>query len=213
MEGFWLVSYVALWLFMVVIGCIVLALARQIGILHARLGPVGARMINAGPEIGDAAPSIKAIDIAGRSVTLGAQRGKRTLLLFLSPGCPRCGELLPALRTWHHTESNDLEIVLVSQEPDREANEAFIAQHQLTAIPFVISQDLGVQYHIGIIPYAVLVDRLGRVRAKGLVNNAPHLESLLNAEEIGHPSVQSAIGVRQQVANGPIELRSDARHP
>lgn len=211
MEGLWLASYVALWLFVVVLGCVVLALARQVGIVHTRLGPVGARMINAGPEIGDPAPPLDAIDIVGRTVTLAALRGKKTLLLFVSPSCPQCGELLPAVRTWHRTERDDLEIVLVSQEADREANQAFVAQHQLTGIPFIISRDLAIQYRVGIVPYAVLVDREARVRTKGIVNNPAHLESLLNAEEIGHPSIQSALEARQQLANGPVVLTRGAR--
>lgn len=206
MEGFWFFSYVALWLFAVVLGCVTLALARQIGILHARLGPVGARMINPGLEIGDPAPSLDVIDIAGRTVTLGTEYGKRTLLLFVSPGCPQCGELLPAVRTWSRTERDDLEIVLVSQEPDYESNEAFVAQHHLTGLSVVISRDLAMQYRIGVIPYAVLVDREGRVRSKGLVNNSAHLESLLNAEEMGHPSIQSVREAHHQLMDGPIPV-------
>jgi methylamine dehydrogenase accessory protein MauD len=194
------------------VACVALALARQIGILHARIGPMGARMTNAGPEIGDAAPPLDVVDIAGRAVTLAAERGKRTLLLFVSPGCPQCAELLPAVRTWHRTERDRVEIVLVSQDPEHESNETFVAQHHLTAIPVIISHELAMQYRIGVLPYAVLVDQHGRVRSKGLVNNPAHLESLLNAEELGHPSIQSALQEEHQRVDGPIALTHGNGH-
>jgi len=40
------------------------------------------------------------------------------------------------------------------------------------------------------LPYAVLLDAAGIVRAKGLVNTREHLESLLEAHERGVASVQ-----------------------
>ena len=40
------------------------------------------------------------------------------------------------------------------------------------------------------LPYAVLLDERGVIRAKGLVNNREQLESLFNAKEIGVASVQ-----------------------
>jgi hypothetical protein len=51
-TGIWLISYVALWLLVTLLLLAVFTLARQVGILHTRLGPVGARMVNAGLEIG-----------------------------------------------------------------------------------------------------------------------------------------------------------------
>lgn len=216
MEGLWLVSHISQWFFMVVLGSVLLALARQIGILHMRLGPAGALMGNPGLEIGEPVPSLEVTDIHGRLVTLGSQRLRRTLLLFLSPGCPRCSELLPILRTWHQTEGDDLEIVLISQELDRDTNLSFITQHRVGQIPYVISRDLAVQYRVGVLPYAIVVDRAGHVRAKGLVNDPTHLESLLNAEELGHPSIQSVIDAAHKSQDGTVkraEEISDARTP
>ena len=37
-------------------------------------------------------------------------------------------------------------------------------------------------YEVGRLPYAVLVDAAGIVRAKGLVNSREHLESLFEAD-------------------------------
>ena len=43
---------------------------------------------------------------------------------------------------------------------------------------------------MGRLPYAVLVDAAGIVRAKGLVNSREHLESLFEAHERGVASLQ-----------------------
>ena len=47
------------------------------------------------------------------------------------------------------------------------------------------------------LPYAVLLDREGVVRAKGLVNSREHLESLLAAQEAGVASLQEFLVRRQ----------------
>ncbi len=207
METPWLVSYIALWFFVALEGLVLLALARQIGFLHVRLGPAGARMMNPGLQIGDPAPPLAMYDIFGRHVTLGVARGKRTLLVFVSSRCPACKELMPGLRALHRTE-NSLEIVLISSEADVEASRKVVRDNRLSPIPFVTSNDLSIRYQVGMTPYAVLVDQEGKVRAKGLVNNLPHLESLLNAEELGHPSIESFLGQREQQFVGP-EIASE----
>ena len=43
MSGWWLASYLVLWALVIALAVLVLALARQIGTLHLRLGPRGAR--------------------------------------------------------------------------------------------------------------------------------------------------------------------------
>lgn len=53
MTGVWLVSYLLLWVVLGLLILVTLALARQIGILHRRIPPIGARTANPGPDIGD----------------------------------------------------------------------------------------------------------------------------------------------------------------
>lgn len=208
MQGLWLISYGGLWLLVVLEGLVLLALARQIGILHARLGPVGARLMNSGPEIGDVAPLLDVPDLAGRRITLGDARAKRTLLVFVTLTCSSCEQLLSGLRAWRRTEQTSLEIVLVTAMEDRAEAREFVARHRLESFPLVLSRELTMQYRIGTVPYAILVDREGRVRAKGLVNNVAHVESLLNAEEIGHPSIQSYLEARDGRHDAPEVLTS-----
>ena len=53
-----------------------------------------------------------------------------------------------------------------------------------------VSAPLGVTYEVAKLPYAVLIDGAGILRAKGLVNTREHLDSLFEAKERGVASIQ-----------------------
>ena len=78
---------------------LVFALARQIGILHTRLAPAGALTTSEGPTIGEAAPKLALRDMSNRPVQIGGPAEQPTLVLFVSPTCPICKELLPVAQS------------------------------------------------------------------------------------------------------------------
>lgn len=195
MTGIWLASYAILWLLMLLLTLVVIALARQIGLLHKRLRPVGARMTNSGPEIGDRMSGlIKGLDIWGQVIELQVKPLRQTRLVFVSPRCTSCGELAPALRSLWKSERARLDLVIIGIRGEVEENRSFVAQYKLDRIPFAISRTAAHEYSITTTPYGVLIDQQSSIRAKGIVNNIDHLESLLNAAELGHPSWDSLMG-------------------
>lgn len=191
MNGIWLVSYLALWLLAALLVLVVAVLARQIGLLHRRLAPSGARMENEGPEIGEVVPELTALDLEGREVTLGSVRRKQTLLLFISATCPTCEELMPAVRSVWKSERNSTEVLMVTLGTDEKRNRDFVARHKLLDIPLIVSESVALQYRVSSPPYGVLVDESRTVRAKGVVNHLEHLESLINAAHSGYPSMEN----------------------
>src|SRR5213079_1470051 len=122
-----LVSNAVLWMVVVLLACVVAALARQIGVLHERVAPAGALMVGKGPAVGEPAPVVRTLDLAGTVRDLGAPgaEGRSTLLFFLSPTCPVCKALLPVLRQVARRESDWLGIVLAS-DGARDEHEAFV---------------------------------------------------------------------------------------
>jgi methylamine dehydrogenase accessory protein MauD len=206
MSGIWLVSYIALWLILLVLTATTIVLARQIGLLNIRLGPVGARMTNAGPDIGEQALTMEVLDHKGRIINLGGNRDRSTLMVFTVPGCKACGELAPALISIHKSEHLVLDIILISLGGGVKENLEFIEQHKLSKCPYVTSLDVGIKYGITTTPYALLVDREGVVRSKGIVNNIEHLESLLNAENFEYIGRNNHI--RSQYAEAEITART-----
>ncbi|HFT8005927.1 TPA: methylamine dehydrogenase accessory protein MauD [Burkholderia cenocepacia] len=188
------VSTALLWVAVLALGAICLALVRQIGILYERIMPAGALMIDKGPAVGAIAPTFELTDIRGAHVKVGGidASGKATLLFFLSPTCPVCKKLLPLLPSLQASEATPVNIVLAS-DGDADEHTRFARKYDLGRFPYVLSQELGLAYQIGKLPYAVLLDETGTVRAKGLVNTREHLESLFEAKERGVASLQQFV--------------------
>jgi methylamine dehydrogenase accessory protein MauD len=189
------VSNFVLWIAVLALLLVVFALARQIGILYERVSPMGALMMDTGPKVGASAPVLALADLDGRPVNVGAPSPRSTLLFFVSPTCPVCKKLLPVVKSAAVSERRWLSIVLAS---DGEADEhrRFVKRAGLAAFPYVLSQEHGVTFHVSKLPYAVLLDEHGVVRAKGLVNSREQLDSLFTAKELGFASIQDFVAER-----------------
>ena len=186
-----IVSNLLLWALVLVLAAVVFALVRQIGVLHERVAPAGALVGRSGPAVGTTAPRFDLTDWTGLPRQIGGPRpdGKSTLLAFVSPTCPVCKTLLPVLESVAHAERRPVRLVLASDGP-RAEHEAFVAEQRLADRVYVLSTELGLAYQVGKLPYAVLIDGDGVIRARGLVNTREHLESLFEAMERGVGSVQ-----------------------
>jgi methylamine dehydrogenase accessory protein MauD len=185
------VSNVLLWLLLLALSALVFALLRQIGVLHERVAPAGALLGAETPRPGERAPVLELEDRAGRMLRVGGSdpQGRSTLLLFVSPSCPVCKTLLPAVRSLRAGEAGRLRLVLASDGP-RAEHERFVRRERLEDESYVLSAALGLAYQVGRLPHAVLLDESGVVRARGLVNTREHLESLFEAQRQGVASVQ-----------------------
>ncbi|MEJ1158326.1 methylamine dehydrogenase accessory protein MauD [Prosthecomicrobium sp. N25] len=188
MEGL-VVAVALLWVLVIVLAVVVFALARQVGVLFERVAPMGALMTDAGPKVGEAAPRLDLLTLTGGHVHLGSPSARSTLVFFLSPTCPVCKKLLPVLKSARAAEAPWLDIVLAS-DGDRPAHDVFVREKGLESFPYVLSTELGMAFRVSRLPFAILVDGGGVVRAKGLINNREQLESLFNAKELAVPSIQ-----------------------
>jgi methylamine dehydrogenase accessory protein MauD len=177
------------WVAIAALAVTVLALARQVGLLHERMAPMGALTMDSGPKAGSPAPAFAIRDLNQGTVSIGSVSGRTQLLFFLSPTCPVCKKLLPILRAIAADEHGTTDVVLASDGPADE-HLAFYRREKLDPFRYVLSSELGMTYHIGRLPYAVVIGPDGRIAAKGLVNNREQIESLLVAQELGVGSLQ-----------------------
>lgn len=171
----------------------VIALARQIGILHTRLAPAGALMTSAGPQLGEKISDMTIPDIHGTPVEIGTtgsrtNAGKAQLLLFVSPTCPICKDLVPTAKSMARSEN--VSLVFGSDGGQAEKHLQYIEKMDLQKYPYIVSLELGMRFEVGKLPYAVLIDDTGTLRSKGLVNSREHLESLVLAMQSGYESIQ-----------------------
>ncbi|HEV3474746.1 MAG TPA: methylamine dehydrogenase accessory protein MauD [Actinomycetota bacterium] len=172
--GWWAASYVVLWILVILLTILVVALARQVGVLHLRLGPRGALEIDEeGPPLGEAPPPVNGTDTEGRAVTIGGP-GQGQLVLFVSPECSLCRTVLPSLPVAARAAGLTPRVVM-------DAPAAGETDHEVGPdVPVVPDPLLAEAYRIPGTPYVVAIDAAGVVRAKGTVNNLEQMEGLVD---------------------------------
>jgi len=188
-----IISTAMLWIAVVALAATVYALVRQIGVLHERIAPAGALTLSGGLQAGEPAPELTLVTLTGEPLTLGAsaRAGRGLLLFFLSPTCPVCQSLLPVVRRMANEERAWLDVVLASDGSTLPEHQAYVKDKGLDAFPYVVSQELGVAFGVGKLPYAALLDNRGVLAAKGIVNTREHLESLLEALRLGFANLNA----------------------
>jgi hypothetical protein len=158
MTGWWAAAFLVQWVLLVVLAVVVVALARQVGTLHLRLGPRGALEIDTeGPTLGEAPPPMPATAADESRVMLGGP-GPRRVVLFSSPTCGVCREVAPAL-PMAAAAARFAPVVLHDPQAERD-------------------------WDVPGTPYVVVLDEAGVVRAKGTVNNLEQVEGLLDTAEL-----------------------------
>ena len=154
MSGWWAAAFVVQWVLLAMLAVVVVALARQIGVLHLRLDPLGALEVDdEGPPLGDA-PEIRTARAPEGTPTRVGGPGPRRLLAFVSPTCPICERLLPSLPA--------------------------AARAGGLAAQVVSDPDLELAYRVPGVPFLVVLDELGAVRSKGTVNSLEQIEGLID---------------------------------
>ncbi|KQN04944.1 methylamine utilization protein MauD [Sphingobium sp. Leaf26] len=188
-----IIAQILSWVVLLALGVGLLAVARQVGVLHIRVAPAGALATSGGPAVGDAIVKIDARTIEGAPVTIGghAHDTALRLLMFVSAQCPLCKNIIPMAKSFARDERVTLTFV---GDDDVAAQRAMIAQHGLDGYAFVNGPDAGQAYGVAKLPFAVLLDAEGTILSKGLVNSREHLESLIVAHEMGIATVQDYIG-------------------
>lgn len=157
MTGWWAAAFVVQWILVVMLCVVVVALARQVGTLHLRLGPRGALEIDSeGPPLGEAPPP-RSVRLDGGEQTILGGPGAARLVLFVSPTCSICQEVKPSVPA--AASSAGLAAQLV-HDPDAER-----------------------MWNVPGTPFAVVMDPTGVVRAKGTVNTMEQLEGLVDTAE------------------------------
>lgn len=185
------------WISLAGLGLVVLGLARQIGVLHHRLGPAGALMLSKGVKVGQPSPEFRLQSIEGAEVVLGGRNasGQSTLVLFVAPDCPVCASLIPTIKSIAKTETGRTRVVFAS-DGDPETHRRYRAEKGLEGMPYVLSGRLGMSYSIGKLPYAVLIDQDGTIAGQGLVNTREHIESLFEAQHLKIATIQDYLALQ-----------------
>jgi hypothetical protein len=147
--GVWIASYVLLWVAVLVLGTAVIALLRQIGVLHTRLRPLGTHFASEGPERLAPAPAAELFPYGSTALTV---------LAFTSPTCEICHALEPGLRALDD-QYDELRLELV--------------EHGAATL------SLFTAFNVTSTPYFVTVDSAGIVQARGVANTLEQIEVMI----------------------------------
>jgi len=197
-----IVSNAILWIVVIVLALVVLALARQVGILHERVAPAGALMPTSGPKVGELTDALSVADVNGQTVSVGgpSDAGLNTLILFISPTCPVCKSLVPTAKSLAGAEKCRLQLVFASDGDKLEQHQAYTRDLAIERYPYVLSEKLGMSFEVSKLPFAVLIGADGTLKSKGLVNTREHLESLIEAMDSGIATLQEYVGMAGEEA-------------
>jgi methylamine dehydrogenase accessory protein MauD len=198
------ISNIVLWILVVVLALLVFALTRQVGILHERVAPAGALQPTSGPKVGELTEAIELTDLVGSKLSIGGadSDGLASFVLFISPSCPVCKSLVPTAKALVNSEKSRIRLIFASDgaesEKELDRHRAYVKDLRIDDYPYVLSELLGMTYHVSKLPFALLIGRDGSLHSKGLVNTREHMESLIESMDSGIATVQEYVGAQSQ---------------
>jgi peroxiredoxin len=133
-------------------------------------------------QVGEAAPALALPDLNGATVRLEDFRGARTLVVFWSPDCTFCEQMLEDLKRIEANPPAHAPRLLVVAKGSVEANRAAGLNS-----PVVIDSDFAVSQRFGAngTPSAVLIDERGHI-ASEVAAGAPRILALVGMKPAPH---------------------------
>ena len=184
MTGPFLVSYVVLWVLVVVEFVAIFALYNHFGqmALSSREGRV-----QQGPPEGLTLKQSDLSDVRGRTVTLPLDVA--SLVLFTSIDCQPCKKLLPHIDALSAAR-DDVKVVVICKGQDDEVEKWAAPLDPGIVLIADPEHQISSRYGIGVTPFCVVTDASGVVQGKGVVNDGGDLDQAA-ARAVASQVVQS----------------------
>lgn len=189
-------------------------LLRQHGRVLVRLDMLEAALQRAGIElehedregvpIGSEAPGFALPGLDGATVSLEDLRagGRAVALVFMSPNCGPCEELMPGLARWQSDSADDLKIAVISSGPVSAVRE-IVEEHDLDLVLVDDDRVVSRLYDAVATPSAVLIGADGTV-ASGVAGGRGGVEALLR--RASEPAPPTRAGLPLGTEAPPISL-------
>lgn len=174
MNGFFLASYVALWVLVVVLAVAVLALYNHFGAMYLSSREGRATQ---GPAIGTRPAGFTATALDGRELVVPS--GRPLLMLLASTDCPECAKLKSPLQSAAVEHAGELDVVVLCGGPPARVSEW--ARGLESPVRVVADRNFrrAAALGVGITPFVLGLDGDGVVRTRGLLNGEEGLAHAL----------------------------------
>lgn len=178
MNSFFWISYAILWILVVPLVILNLVLFRQLGIMV--MGT--ARGVNqSGIPVGNKMPRATTTTLQGAKWSTGELIGRPSLMLFGSPTCKECAEILPDFQRIAMM-NNVKPILLLFSSADLALD--YVRKIAYDDEVLIVSSEFANHLDVQVTPYAYAVDANGTIRHKGLVNSREQLEAYAKASRV-----------------------------
>jgi hypothetical protein len=179
MTGIMLWSYALLWILILVVAGMLAGLIYVVADLIRRVGPDRGPVVpNDGLKIGSRAPMLGGAEVrTGRAVQLSDYDGRSVAVVFLSPTCKPCVELVPHLNEMAKYQRNVPILVVVLQ------GHGFDYAHALTDRILLLGDAEGklqAAWEVERTPLTYVINADGTVRMKSVSNDLLDLEDTLD---------------------------------
>lgn len=150
----------------------VIALTRQVGLLHLRLGPQHR------PHPGGPQPGSRLRLDPTRDLPRTGPAPDLVLLGFVRPGCSTCATVLPAFSAAAAEMAGHEKVMLVSDAGETTARD-YLAAHGVS-VPVITGPHLLSANGIPAVPFAVVTDGAGKVLDAHTVGSAGELREVIS---------------------------------
>ncbi|MCC6313491.1 MAG: TlpA family protein disulfide reductase [Thermomicrobiales bacterium] len=178
MSGLLLVSYIALWVLVVVMAVLLLLLYRHFGMMA--LGTLEGVQRD-GLAVGAPAPVVSGITAEGVDRGWEPKRPQPQMLLFMAPDCEPCAAIMPHLVRLTRAAGDRLFVSAIV--PGQRAAAIRMAEKFGSPIPTLAEDGSGAfqSFRVRVTPFGFVIGTDGRVLAKGLISDPVRLRQLLQA--------------------------------
>src|SRR5262249_16921288 len=198
MNVLMLASNISLWVLLLSLAFLLLGALRALGLLRWRLDQLEAttpsRLGRGGLKQGKKAPEFTLPSVAGGEVSLHDFAGRKVLLVFTQSGCGPCHRILPELNKLQR--GGAVQVLVVNNGEGEAARQA--AREARAPLPVLAQEQFSVSkgYEAFATPFAFLIDELGVIASKGIVNSGQQIGFVLagarDPEKNGHPEAEPA---------------------
>lgn len=155
------ISYVALWMLVILQSLILLGLVRMVSQLQQSSSATDRGGMSAGEE----APQFDAVSLSGMPIHSRDFVGRLTALLFVSTTCPACTGILQDMEPVSYKTNGNVIVICKAGHEDCQ----YLAEFYKLNVPVVADVDdrLCQLYKISSVPTAVLINANNRIQSYG----------------------------------------------